>query len=156
MAKPYSEDLRKRVVAAVDGGLSRHQAAALFDVGVSTVVHWVRRSLPRGCGVVIDGPLAAIATRPDLIVLDEPVSSLDVSIRAQILNLLMDLQDETGVAYLFISHDLAVVRAVARRVAVMDAGRIVESGDPAQVFAAPQAQATLALVRAVPQLRAAV
>ena len=95
----------------------------------------------------------AIATRPDLIVLDEPVSALDVSVRAQILNLLMDLQDETGVAYLLISHDLAVVRAVARRVAVMDAGRIVESGEPSQVLAAPQARATLALVQAVPRLR---
>jgi peptide/nickel transport system ATP-binding protein len=82
-----------------------------------------------------------IATRPDLIVLDEPVSSLDVSIRAQILNLLMDIQDETSVLYLFISHDLAVVRAVARRVAVMDAGHIAASGEPSAVFAAPQAQA---------------
>jgi peptide/nickel transport system ATP-binding protein len=97
----------------------------------------------------------AIATRPDLIVLDEPVSSLDVSIRAQILNLLMDIQDETGVSYLFISHDLAVVRAVARRVAVMDAGRIVESGEPSEVFAAPLAPATRAMVQAVPRLRTA-
>jgi peptide/nickel transport system ATP-binding protein len=95
----------------------------------------------------------AIATRPDLIVLDEPVSSLDVSVRAQILNLLMDLQDETGVAYLLISHDIAVVRAVARRVAVMDAGRIVESGESARVLAAPQAKATLAMVQAVPRLK---
>jgi peptide/nickel transport system ATP-binding protein len=95
----------------------------------------------------------AIATRPDLIVLDEPVSSLDVSVRAQILNLLMDLQAETGVAYLLISHDLAVVRAVARRVAVMDAGRIVESGEASQVLAAPQAPATLAMVQAVARLR---
>ena len=97
----------------------------------------------------------AIATRPDLIVLDEPVSSLDVSIRAQILNLLMDIQDETGVSYLFISHDLAVVRAIARRVAVMEAGRIVESGEPSEVFAAPGAPATRAMVRAVPRLRTA-
>ncbi len=96
----------------------------------------------------------AIASRPDLIVLDEPVSSLDVSIRAQILNLLMDLQQETGVAYLFISHDLAVVRAVARRVAVMEAGRIAESGEPSAVFSAPRSNATRALVQSVPQLRA--
>ena len=94
-----------------------------------------------------------MATLPDLIVLDEPVSSLDVSIRAQILNLLMDLQDETGVAYLFISHDLAVVRAIARRVAVMDAGRIVDEGEPSRILAAPQSPATLALVQAVPRLR---
>jgi peptide/nickel transport system ATP-binding protein len=95
----------------------------------------------------------AIASRPALIVLDEPVSSLDVSIRAQILNLLMDLQEETGVAYLLISHDLAVVRAVARRVAVIESGRIVESGEPSVMFSAPESNATRALVEAVPQLK---
>lgn len=95
----------------------------------------------------------AIACAPDLIVLDEPVSSLDVSIRAQILNLLMDLQRQTGVAYLLISHDLAVVRAVARRVAIMDLGRIVESGEPSAMFSAPKSDATRLLVDAVPRLR---
>jgi peptide/nickel transport system ATP-binding protein len=94
----------------------------------------------------------AIATRPELIVLDEPVSSLDVSVRAEILNLLMDLQEEAGVAYLLITHDLAVVRAVAGRMAVMDAGRIVETGPPDAVFEAPQAAATRALLAAVPRL----
>lgn len=94
----------------------------------------------------------AIATRPDLIVLDEPVSALDVSVRAQILNLLLDLQKETGVAYLFISHDLAVVRAVAHRMAVMDQGRIVETGDPAAILAHPKTEPTRILVDAVPRL----
>jgi peptide/nickel transport system ATP-binding protein len=95
----------------------------------------------------------AIATRPELIVLDEPVSSLDVSVRAQILNLLLDVQEESGVAYLFVSHDLAVVRAVADRVAILAEGRIVETGAPDEVFRAPQADATRALVAAVPRLR---
>jgi peptide/nickel transport system ATP-binding protein len=95
----------------------------------------------------------AIATQPDVIVLDEPVSSLDVSTRAQILNLLMDLQAAMGIAYLFISHDLAVVRALAHRVAVMDAGSIVETGDPDAVFSSPKAAATRALVEAAPRLR---
>jgi peptide/nickel transport system ATP-binding protein len=94
----------------------------------------------------------ALATRPDLIVLDEPVSALDMSVRAQILNLLADIRAETGVAYLLISHDLAVVRAVSDRVAIMDRGRIVEIGRPAELFAAPQAQATRALVAAVPRI----
>ncbi|RCW79349.1 ABC transporter ATP-binding protein [Phyllobacterium bourgognense] len=94
----------------------------------------------------------AILTNPDLIVLDEPVSALDVSVRAQILNLLLDLQDETGVAYLFISHDLAVVRAFADRMIVMDEGRIVENGTTEGVLAAPQAEATRLLIDAVPRL----
>jgi peptide/nickel transport system ATP-binding protein len=95
----------------------------------------------------------AIATRPELIVLDEPVSSLDVSVRAQILNLLLGLQEESGVAYLFVSHDLAVVRAVADRVAILAEGHIVETGAPDEVLRAPQADATRALVAAVPRLR---
>jgi peptide/nickel transport system ATP-binding protein len=95
----------------------------------------------------------AIATRPDLIVLDEPVSSLDVSVRARILNLLMRLQEESGISYLFVSHDLAVVRAVADRVAIMADGQIVEHGKPDDVFRMPQAEATRALLAAVPRLR---
>jgi peptide/nickel transport system ATP-binding protein len=95
----------------------------------------------------------ALATKPDLIVLDEPVSALDMSVRAQILNLLADIKAETGVAYLLISHDLAVVRAVADRVAIMDRGRIVETGKPVEVFAKPQAEATRALVAAVPRIQ---
>ena len=94
----------------------------------------------------------ALATSPRLVVLDEPVSALDVSVRNAVLNLLMDLQDRTGVAYLLISHDLAVVRAVAREVAVMEAGLIVERGPVAEVFAHPQAAATRGLLAAVPRL----
>ena len=94
----------------------------------------------------------ALATAPKLVVLDEPVSALDVSVRNAVLNLLMDLQEKTGVAYLLISHDLAVVRAVAREVAVMEGGRIVERGTVSEVFARPQAAATRALLAAVPRL----
>lgn len=94
----------------------------------------------------------AILTKPDLIVLDEPVSALDVSVRAQILNLLLDLQEETGVAYLFISHDLAVVRAFADRMIVMEEGRITETGMTEQVLANPQSNATRILIAAVPRL----
>ncbi|TGS99299.1 ABC transporter ATP-binding protein, partial [Mesorhizobium sp. M8A.F.Ca.ET.213.01.1.1] len=71
----------------------------------------------------------AIATKPSLIVLDEAVSALDVSVRGQILELLLDLQRQERIAYLFISHDLGVIRAVAHRVVILEAGRIAESGD---------------------------
>lgn len=94
----------------------------------------------------------AILTKPQLIVLDEPVSALDVSVRAQILNLLLDLQEETGVSYLFISHDLAVVRAFADRMVIMEEGRIAEDGDTETVLANPQANATRVLIDAVPRL----
>jgi peptide/nickel transport system ATP-binding protein len=94
----------------------------------------------------------ALATNPDLIVLDEPVSALDVSVRAQILNLLRDLQVRQRVAFLLISHDLAVVRAVSDRVAVMANGRIVETGPTAKVIAVPGHAATRALLDAVPRL----
>jgi len=94
----------------------------------------------------------ALATAPKLVVLDEPVSALDVSVRNAVLNLLMDLQEQTGVAYLLISHDLAVVRAVAREVAVMEGGQIVERGTVSEVFARPQAAATRGLLAAVPRL----
>ena len=94
----------------------------------------------------------ALATSPRLVLLDEPVSALDVSVRNAVLNLLMDLQAQTGVAYLLISHDLAVVRAVAADVAIMAAGRIVERGPVAEIFAHPQAEATRALLAAVPRL----
>jgi peptide/nickel transport system ATP-binding protein len=95
----------------------------------------------------------AIATEPELIVLDEPVSSLDVSVRAQILNLLLDLKEASGVAYLFVSHDLAVVRAMADRLAIMAEGRIVETGPPEEVLRAPRSEAARALVAAAPRLR---
>ncbi|TIR16870.1 MAG: ABC transporter ATP-binding protein [Mesorhizobium sp.] len=94
----------------------------------------------------------AIATRPSLIVLDEAVSALDVSVRGQILELLLDLQRQERIAYLFISHDLGVIRAVAHRVVILDAGRIAESGDARAVIADPQSAVGKALVAATPKL----
>ncbi|MBS1166890.1 MAG: transporter related [Proteobacteria bacterium] len=94
----------------------------------------------------------AISVRPRLVILDEAVSALDVSVRGRILELLVDLQRETGVGYLFISHDLAVVRAVSHRIAVMDAGRLVEEGPAASVIAAPSSDVLAHLIGAVPRL----
>ncbi|WP_421916189.1 ATP-binding cassette domain-containing protein [Mesorhizobium sp.] len=94
----------------------------------------------------------AIATKPSLIVLDEAVSALDVSVRGQILQLLLDLQREESLAYLFISHDLGVIRAVSHRVVILDAGKIVESGDARAVIDAPQSAVGKALVAAAPRL----
>jgi oligopeptide transport system ATP-binding protein len=92
----------------------------------------------------------ALAVNPNLIVADEPVSSLDVSIRAQILNLLTDLQEKKGLSYLYISHDLSSVRQITNRVAVMYLGKIVETANTDEVFSKPLNPYTQALLAAIP------
>ncbi len=93
----------------------------------------------------------ALANEPDLLIADEPTTALDVTVQAQILKLLADIQKRTGMSLLFITHDLGIVRRIARRVCVMKAGKIVEQGDVARVFAAPQHSYTRDLIAAEPK-----
>ena len=92
-----------------------------------------------------------LSLNPELLVLDEAVSALDVSVQAQVLNLLKDLQDELGLAYIFISHDLAVVRFMADEVMVMKDGEVVEQAGVEQILGAPQQEYTRRLMGAIPR-----
>lgn len=95
----------------------------------------------------------ALATEPKLVLADEPVSALDVSIQSQILNLLKDLRDELDLTMIFISHDLSVVRYIADRIAVMESGKIAEVQEAEDLFKDPQSQITKTLLSAIPQIR---
>ena len=154
-------DPRKSVGDSVGEGLriqglasrseSRQRAVEVLDrVGLTAAQS---RSLPHelsGGQLQRVGIARALVLDPRLVVCDEPVSALDVSIQAQIINLLLDLQAERGLAYLFIAHDLALVRHISDRVAVMYLGRIVESAPAGELFDSPAHPYTRALLSAVP------
>ena len=97
------------------------------------------------------GIARALAVSPELIICDEPISALDVSIQAQIVNLMSQLQKELGLTYLFIAHDLAMVRYISNRVAVMNMGSIVELNDADELYSNPQHEYTRKLLAAIPE-----
>jgi oligopeptide/dipeptide ABC transporter ATP-binding protein len=143
------EPLRTHGLA--NGKACEAQVAQLFDrVGLSRAQ---MRNYPHqfsGGQRQRIGIARALALNPKLIVCDEPVSALDVSIQAQVINLLMDLQRDLGLSYLFISHNLAVVEHISHRIAVMYLGRIVETADKATIFTRPGHPYTEALLAAIP------
>lgn len=98
------------------------------------------------------GIARALAVEPDFLILDEPVSALDVSVQAQIINLLMDLQEKLGLTYLFIAHDLAVVEQISQHVLIMHHGKIVEAGPVSEVYHNPQEEYTRKLLNSVPKI----
>lgn len=148
VARIISDPLLTQGSSAAD---ARKRAAELMDL-VGLIPEHIDRYPHEFSGGQAQriGIARSLATSPRLVVADEPVSALDVSVQAQIVNLMERLQQELGLAYLFIAHDLSVVKRVCDRVAVMYLGRIVEIGDKDQVYAAPAHPYTRALLSAVP------
>jgi peptide/nickel transport system ATP-binding protein len=132
----------------------RERVSELLDLVSLSTAYRTRRPLELSGGQRQRVAIArVIASRPKIIVCDEPVSALDVSIQAQILDLLGDLKDRLGVSYLFISHDLGVIHHLSDRVLVMNQGEVVDSGEADDIFLRPRHAYTRSLVAAVPRLR---
>ncbi len=161
-----SLDPRRKVGAQIADGLAIHELAGAGERGARVAALLAKVGLDAthakrfphefsGGQRQRIGIARALATAPDFLVADEPVSALDVSIQAQIVQLLISLQSELGLAMLFISHDLSIVRHLCHRVMVMYLGRVVEEGSTRELFVAPAHPYTRALISATPRLRPA-
>jgi ABC-type oligopeptide transport system ATPase subunit len=161
---PYASlDPRLSVARSISEGSARIDGTKAATAAVERLLDLV--SLPRSSKDVLPAQLSggqrqrvaiarALAMRPALLVADEPVSSLDVSMQGQVLNLLRDLQSRLDLTCIFVSHDLSIVRQFCERVIVMEKGRIVEEGEPVEVFASPSHPYTQSLVHALPRIPA--
>lgn len=159
---PHSSmDPRMRIGPIVVEGLGESPRSAAMKTRIGSLLDMV--GLPRSYAALYPHELSggqrqrvaiarALALNPRVLVADEPVSALDVSMRGQVLNLLVSLQRELDLTVLFISHDLGIVRQLCNRVAVMYQGRIVEMGDPVRIFHSPEDDYTRALVASIPKV----
>ncbi|WP_055523981.1 ATP-binding cassette domain-containing protein [Streptomyces graminilatus] len=157
-----SLDPRQRVGAAIDELLRLHHRLGRAERRARVLELLAQVGLDERCAGEFPGNLSggqrqrvaiarALSMEPKLLILDEAVSALDVSVQAQVLNLLIDIRRQTGISYLFISHDLAVVRQISDRCAVMCDGRLVEEGTTAEVLGSPREEYTRTLIDAVPR-----
>ena len=142
------------IVHRIEGDVAKRVAELMHLVGLSPELAERRPSQMSGGQAQRVGIARALALSPDLIVCDEAISALDVSIQAQVLNLFAEIQERTGCSYLFISHDLPVVERLSHRVAIMYLGRIVEVADTPEMFGNPRHPYTRALIASAPRLEA--